>query len=38
MRREGYEVVTDWREIRYSYSWNCCEKLSWEVRYYQEIE
>lgn len=27
MKREGYEVVSDWREITYSYSWMCCEKL-----------
>lgn len=23
MRREGYEVVADWGEITYSYSWIC---------------
>lgn len=32
MKREGYEVVTDWREITYSYSWNCCEKLRFLLR------
>lgn len=33
MKREGYEVVADWREITYSsYSWNCCEKLRFLLR------
>lgn len=32
MRREGYEVVSDWGEITYSYSWNCCERLLFLLR------
>lgn len=34
MRREGYEVVADWGEITYSYSWICF--LLREVAFFDE--